>query len=71
MKIPRFIKKASLLSIIMSVATIFLGVILVYSVCVQFAAGHWFSGCVSLLGVLLVIVAVVVVVLDLSHKSKE
>jgi len=71
LKLPELLKKASLLSIVMSVAAIFLGVVLIYSAIVQFIAGQWFSGCVSLLGVLLVIVAAAVVVLDLRHKSKE
>ena len=71
MKLPEMLKKASLLSIVMSLAAIFLGVVLIYSAIVQFIAGQWFSGCVSLLGVLLVIAAAAVVVLDLRHKSKE
>ena len=71
MKIPNLWKKASPLSIVMTVASVFLGVVLLYSAIVQFIAGKWFSGGVSLLGVLLIIGAAVMVLLDLAHKKKE
>ena len=70
MKTPKLFKMASLLSVVMSAAAIFLAVVLIRDAIRRFSAGQWFSGCVSALGVFLIIVAAVVVGLDLGHKSK-
>ncbi|MBP3634042.1 MAG: hypothetical protein J6J43_05675 [Oscillospiraceae bacterium] len=57
MKKPKIFQNASVLSVVMTVALVFLAGVLIYSAVSQFAAGLWFSGCVSILGVLLVAVA--------------
>lgn len=57
MKKPKIFKNASVLSVVMTVALVFLAGVLIYSAVSQFVAGLWFSGCVSILGVLLVAVA--------------
>ena len=71
MKTPKLFGKASLLSVVMTAAAVFLAVVLVRDAVLRFSAGEVFSGCVSALGVFLIIVAAVMVALDLGHKSKE
>lgn len=72
MKKPSFLlKKPSLLSVIMTAAMVFLAGVLCSSAVTQFSQGHWFSGCVSILGVLLVAVVCALLVIDLSKKKKQ
>lgn len=71
MKKPKFQHKASVVSIAMTVAMVCLAAILVYSAVVQFLDGLWFSGCVSILGTLLVVVAGVILLVDVLKKKRK
>jgi len=71
MKTPKFLKKPSLLSVIMAAALVFLAGVLIGSAVNQFSQGHWFSGCVSVLGVLLVAVSCALLIFDLHKKKKQ
>ena len=72
MKKPHFWKsKPSLLSVIMAVAMVFLAGVLIAGAVNQFSQGQWFSGCVSVLGVILVVVACALLMMDLSKKKKQ
>lgn len=71
MKTPNILKRTSLLSVLLIVALVFLAAILVINSISQFAQGHWFSGCVSILGVLLVGAACLLLIADLRKKSKQ
>lgn len=63
--------RPSLLSVIMAVAMVFLAGVLVASAVNQFLAGHWFSGCVSILGVLLVGLVCALLIADLRKKKQQ
>jgi len=71
MKTPKLIKQASAISVVMSVATLFLAGVLIYSAVTQFSDGHWFSGCVSILGTVLLLVSSYLLISDLSKKNKK
>lgn len=63
--------RPSLLSVIMAAAMVFLAGVLIAGAVSQFSQGHWFSGCVSILGVILVIVACVLLMMDLGKNKKQ
>lgn len=63
--------RPSLLSVIMAAAMVFLAAVLIAGAVSQFSQGQWFSGCVSVLGVILVIVSYVLLMMDLSRKKKQ
>lgn len=71
MKTPAIIKNTSLLFIVLMTALVLLAAVLVISAVSQFSQGHWFSGCVSILGVLLVGVTCALLIFDLRKKTKE
>lgn len=71
MKTPTILKKTPLLFFVLMVALVLLAVVLVVSAVNQFAQSHWFSGCVSILGVFLVGVACSLLISDLRKKTKE
>ena len=71
MKTPKLFGKASLLSVVLAAAAVFLAVVLARDAVLRFSAGQWFSGIVSTMGVLLIIVAAIVVAFDLGHKGKQ
>ena len=71
MKFPKFYKRPSLLSVIMGLALVFLAGVLVSSAVTQFSQRLWFSGCVSILGVILVVMAGALLGMDLRKKTKQ
>ena len=71
MKTPNIFKKTSLLTVVLAASLVFLAVVLVISAVSQFSQGHCFSGCVSILGVLLVGVACSLLIPDLRKKTKQ
>ena len=71
MKFPKFYKRPSLLSVIMGLALVFLAGVLVSSAVAQFSQRLWFSGCVSILGVILVVMAGALLGMDLHKKTKQ
>ena len=71
MKTPTVLKHTPLLSLVFLVALVLFAAVLVVSAVNQFAQGHWFSGCVSILGVLLVGAATALLILDLRKKAKD
>lgn len=63
--------RPSLLSVIMAAAMVFLAGILIAAAVSQFIAGHWFSGCVSILGVILVVAVCTLLIMDVKNKQKK
>ncbi|MBQ9967292.1 MAG: hypothetical protein IJO88_01045 [Oscillospiraceae bacterium] len=63
--------RPSLLSVIMAVAMVFLAGILIAGAVSQFLDGHWFSGCVSILGVILVAAVCALLIVDVKKKRKK
>lgn len=71
MKRPNIFRKSALLTACMTVATVFLAVVLAVSAVKQFMAGQWFSGCVSILGVALVAAVSGLLIVDLRKKKEQ
>lgn len=71
MKIPKLFGSASAVPVIMIVATLFLAGVLIKSAVSQFIDNQWFSGCVSILGILLVLVTTMLLVGDLVKKKDK
>ena len=69
MKKPKFFGRASSLSVMMAAAMLFLGGALIVSAVKQFSAGLWFSGCVSILGTLLVLLVGGILIAELRKKN--
>ena len=62
--------RPSLLSVIMAAAMVFLAGVLIAGAVSQFMAGHWFSGCVSSIGVILVAAVCALLIGDVK-KTKN
>ena len=71
MKVPKLFGSASAVPVIMIVATLFLAGMLVKSAVSQFMDGQWFSGCVSVLGVILVLVTALLLTMDVVKKKEK
>ena len=71
MKKPLLGGKISLLSAIMAAALLFLAGVLIYSAIRQFMRGLWFSGCVSVLGTVLVAVSAWILGADMKQTVKK
>lgn len=71
MKMPKLFGSASAVPIIMIVATVFLAGLLVKGAVSQFVDGQWFSGCISVLGVVLVLVTALLLILDVVKKKEK
>lgn len=71
MKPPKFFGKASVLSVIMTVAMVFVTAVLIYSAVTQFKAGQWFSGCVSILGAVLTSIISLMLLNDFKKRQKN
>lgn len=71
MKKPKLLGKASVLSVIMAAALLLLAGVLIKSAVSQFSAGQWFSGCVSILGTILIVVVCVMLTVDVKKKNAK
>lgn len=71
MKKTMFRGKLSVLSVVMAAALLFLAGVLIYSAVRQFMGGQWFSGCVSVIGVVLVGASAWLLAMDLRKKKRE
>ena len=71
MKKWKILNKSMLLPVIMSVAMLFLAGVLISSAVSQFISHQWFSGCVSIVGVILVLLVFALLLSDVIRKKKE
>ena len=71
MKKPKLPEATSAISVIMSAATLLLAGVLIYSAVIQFLSGQWFSGCVSILGSVLLLITSYLLFSDMNKKTKK
>lgn len=71
MKKPKLPEATSAISVIMSAATLLLAGVLIYSAVIQFLGGQWFSGCVSILGSVLLLITSYLLFSDMNKKTKK
>lgn len=71
MKKPKLFRKSFLLTAAMTAATVCFAVVLAVSAVQQFMKGHWFSGCVSIIGVCLVAAVSGLLIVDLKKKKQQ
>ena len=71
MKKPKLPEATSAISVIMSAATLLLAGVLIYSSVIQFLGGQWFSGCVSILGSVLLLITSYLLFSDMNKKTKK